>query len=110
MASRALQAFPGWNIFWIDFQGFLKGSLGRDTVPFGKEGQAEFVIQVPAGRKLEDRVLDVLRVVRVALDTCHLVPEQVHLDPCICGVDPLRLPDEFLIVERLMDQGICSLP
>ena len=74
------------------------------------EGQAEFVLQVPAGRRLEDRVLDVLRVVRVALDTCHLVPEQVHLDPCVCGVDPLRLPDEFLIVERLMDQGICSLP
>lgn len=82
-------------------------SVHLDTVV---EGQAEFVIQVPAGRRLEDRVLDVLRVVQVALDTCHLVPEQVHLDPCDCGVDAVKLPDEFLIVGRLMDQGICSLP
>lgn len=74
------------------------------------EGMAEFVLQVPAGRKLEDRVLDVLRVVQVALDTCHLDAEQVHLDPCDCGAPANRLPDEFLIVGKLMDQGICSLP
>jgi hypothetical protein len=74
------------------------------------EGRAEFVLQVPAGRRLEDRVLDVLRVVQVALSTCRVDPEQIRLDPTDTGPEGERVPDEFLIVERLMRQGICSLP
>lgn len=60
-------------------------------------GEAEFVFQEPAGRRLEDRVLDVLRV-------CHLAGEvgapasQVALVPPPAG----PAPDEFLIASQLL--------
>lgn len=60
-------------------------------------GEAEFVFQEPAGRRLEDRVLDVLRV-------CHLAGEvssstaHVELVPPTGG----RAPDEFLIASQLL--------
>lgn len=60
-------------------------------------GEAEFVFQEPAGRRLEDRVLDVLRV-------CHLAGEvgttvgHVELVPPASG----PAPDEFLIASQLL--------
>jgi len=41
-----------------------------------QDGTVELILQEPAGRRLEDRVLDVLRIVQVARDsgfeTCHV--------------------------------------
>lgn len=55
----------------------------------------EFVLQVPAGRRLEDRVLDVLRVCQVAAED-HLDAARVQL------VAADQEPDEFLIASQLL--------
>ncbi len=69
-------------------------------------GEAEFVFQEPAGRRLEDRVLDVLRV-------CHLAGEvgstagHVELVPPPAG----PAPDEFLIASQLLaDETASRIP
>lgn len=69
-------------------------------------GEAEFVFQEPAGRRLEDRVLDVLRI-------CHLAgevgstPAQVELVPPPAG----PAPDEFLIASQLLsDESAARRP
>lgn len=68
-------------------------------------GEAEFVFQAPAGRRLEDRVLDVMRV-------CHLASEvgssagQIALVPPEAG----PAPDEFLIASQLLaDDGAARI-
>lgn len=66
------------------------------------DGEVEFVYQVPAGRRLEDRVLDALRVRQVALHM-GLDPDAVRL----VSDSPERTPDEFLIAEELIRQGLC---
>ncbi|MCY2959206.1 MAG: hypothetical protein NTY35_03490 [Planctomycetota bacterium] len=69
-------------------------------------GEAEFVFQEPAGRRLEDRVLDVLRV-------CHLAGE---VGPSGARVElvasPFRpAPDEFLIATQLLaDETAARMP
>jgi hypothetical protein len=64
------------------------------------EGCVDFVYQVPRGRRLEDRVLDVLRVWQAALHS-GVAPDAVRL-----VVPPgLEAPDEFMIAERLLEQG-----
>ncbi|MBK8181311.1 MAG: hypothetical protein IPK67_21005 [Planctomycetes bacterium] len=68
------------------------------------EGCLDFVWQVPAGRKLEDRVLDVLRVWQVAVSYSGLSPDRVRLVAAIPGEEP----DEFMIAARLLSQGIFS--
>lgn len=67
------------------------------------EDQAEFVLQEPAGRRLSDRVLDVVNLFQVAkstpgLDGTHI--SLVHDPGC-------QLPDEFLIVRQLSDWDMC---
>jgi hypothetical protein len=71
------------------------------------EGWAEFVLQVPAGRRLEDRVLDLLRVVQVALTTCGVEAEAVRLEAFVAGEDGRRPADEVVIADRLLRSGIC---
>lgn len=66
------------------------------------EGCLDFVWPIPPARKLEDRVLDVLRVWQVAVHYSGLAPEQVHLIAAIPGQEP----DEFMIASRLLSQGI----
>lgn len=66
------------------------------------EGKVDFVLQTPAGRRLEDRVLDLVRVYQCALQA---------------GVPPLEIrlahdggvgcPDEVLIATSLFESGIC---
>jgi len=73
------------------------------------EGWAEFVLQVPAGRRLEDRVLDLVRVVQVALTTYGLGIEQVRLEASGCGGQGHRPADEMVIAERLVREGLCPL-
>lgn len=66
------------------------------------DGRLEFVWQVPAGRKLEDRVLDVLKVWQVAVAYSGLEPEQVELVTAVAGHES----DEFMIASKLIAQGI----
>ncbi|MEO6710730.1 MAG: hypothetical protein ABIP42_14205 [Planctomycetota bacterium] len=66
------------------------------------EGCLDFVWQIPAGRRLEDRVLDVLRVWQVAVHYSGLSAEDVRLVAAIPGQET----DEFMIASRLLDQGI----
>ncbi|MBL8863694.1 MAG: hypothetical protein JNK02_17015 [Planctomycetes bacterium] len=60
-------------------------------------GEAEFVFQEPAGRRLEDRVLDVLRVCQLAGEV-GASPSEVELVAPATG----PAPDEFLIASQLL--------
>lgn len=66
-----------------------------------EEGWAEFIFQAPPGRRLEDRVLDTMRVCQVAQGTDGIDPERVVLET------PKRKtkPNEFLIASRLLADG-----
>jgi hypothetical protein len=66
------------------------------------EGQVDFVFQIPPGRRLEDRVLDLLRVYQVAVHS-GVDPHQVQLVPH----DGANAPDEFMIAIGLVRQGLC---
>ena len=68
-----------------------------------QDGQAEFVFQEPAGRRLEDRVLDVVRVCQVAFQTAGIDRLAVRFD-CSTETDG---PDEFLIAEQLFAGKFC---
>ncbi len=67
-------------------------------------GVVEFVVQEPPGRRLEDRVMDVVRLCRLAA--------------AMAGVDTTRIaffegggrpaPDEFLIADRLREGGLLA--
>lgn len=70
-----------------------------DHAAVGK-GEVEFVFQVPAGRRLEDRVLDVLRVFQVVMNS-GLDPDRVQLAN---GHD--EPPDEFMIARELLEAGL----
>jgi hypothetical protein len=70
------------------------------------DGCLDFVWQIPAGRRLENRVLDVLRVWQVAVNYSGLAPSEVRLVAPIPGQEP----DEFMIASRLLAQGILSTP
>ena len=72
-------------------------------------GWAEVVLQVPAGRRLEDRVLDLLRVVQVSLTTCGVDVEAVRMEAFVAGDDGNRPADEVVIADRLVRAGICSM-
>ena len=66
------------------------------------DGCLDFVYQIPAGRRLEDRVLDVLRVWQVAVHYSGLSADEIQLVAAIPGEEP----DEFMIASRLLAQGI----
>lgn len=59
-------------------------------------GQTEFVLQFPAGRRLEDRVLDLLRMCQIAAQREERLAEQVHF------VSEADERDEFLIASQLL--------
>lgn len=67
-------------------------------------GETQFVLQEPAGRRLEDRVLDVLRVCQVAAQNEHVRADQVRL------VSPRIEPDEFLIASQLLAEELPPIP
>jgi len=68
-----------------------------------ENGQAEFVFQEPAGRRLEDRVLDVVRICQVAFQTAGIDRLQVRFD---FNADTDG-PDEYLIAEQLFAGKFC---
>lgn len=63
-------------------------------------GTTEFVFQEPAGRRLEDRVMDVLRVCQIAAAQEGRTARDVRL------VSSHDIPDEFLIVSQLLAEEI----
>jgi len=65
-------------------------------------GCCEFVVQEPAGRRLEDRVLDVLRVCELAASLEGIDRARIRLDTA-SGAEP---PDELLIAAELRAGGI----
>ncbi len=65
-----------------------------------RPGESEFVFQSPAGRRLEDRVLDVLRICQVAAQRDEVRGEDVRL---VC-TDGQR--DEFLIASQLLADDV----
>ena len=66
-----------------------------------RSGRAEFVFQEPAGRLLRDRVLDVMQICRVALETPDVTAvEVVPARPARGG--PAQ--DELLIAKHLITQ------
>ncbi len=66
------------------------------------EGKVEYVLQVPAGRRLEDRVLDLVRVYQCAL-AAGAPPPEIRVAHCDAGA----CPDEVLIAASLFESGIC---
>ncbi len=66
------------------------------------EGKVDFVLQTPAGRRLEDRVLDLVRVYQAALQSG--IPS---LEIRLSNVTSPDCPDEILIVSSLFEHGIC---
>lgn len=60
------------------------------------QGGTEFLVQEPAGRRLEDRVMDLLRVVQLASHHCGRSLREVDL---VAEGTP---PDELLIVSQLL--------
>ncbi len=88
---------------WVrEFDGADAPTISLEPV---YEGCVDFAMQVKPGRRLEDRVLDVLRVLQAAPGICGIEPSKVHLR---AGGD--KEPDEFLIASQLVGAGICSLP
>ncbi len=65
-------------------------------------GTAEFVLQLPAGRRLEDRVLDVLRVCQLASSDAADGARRVRL----VANDREQEPDEFLIASQLLAKDV----
>jgi hypothetical protein len=64
------------------------------------DGATEFVFQEPAGRRLEDRVMDLLRVCQIAAAQEGRPTRDVRL---VFNDD---IPDEFLIVSQLLAEEI----
>ena len=66
------------------------------------EGYADFAYCRDPERRLEDRVLDALRVWQAALNT-GVDPETVHF---VHPDDPGAPPDEFMIAQELLRKGL----
>ncbi len=79
----------------------LVGAFERPVVSLDAvtEGCADFVFQVPAGRRLEDRVLDVLRLCQLIASNSELELEDIELAAPTDG----PMPDEFMIARRLIE-------
>ena len=67
-----------------------------------QQGCTEFVVQVPAGRRLEDRVLDALRLAEIAANFKQVDASQVGFD----YEQQTEAPDEVLIADKLRLRGI----
>ena len=65
-------------------------------------GTAEFVFQEPPGRRLADRVLDVVQVCRLALGTSGIDQVEVEVD----RTDETRCADELMIAGQLLSSRI----
>ena len=113
-----IRAYDGLRLFGLKAQSRFGGAraarvrvvgpselprIDRATI---ESGWTEYVLQEPAGRKLEDRVLDVLRVCQLAMSGENVDPKRITL-----AADVGREPDEFLIASQLLaDDGTPTRP
>lgn len=74
-------------------------------MPAVRAGMIEYALQLPVGRRLEDRVLDVLRVCELAALRENIRPQDVVL----YSPEGEAEPDEFLIASKLMTGEIDPL-
>ena len=65
------------------------------------DGRPQCVLERQAGRRLEDRVLDLIRVIRAARDLAGMDDPRIGLRT----PEADRARDEVLIVERLLAEG-----
>jgi len=70
-----------------------------------EEGGTDLVMQYPPGRRLEDRVLDVLRIMAAACSVESVDCSKVSFRP-----SNLCVQDEFAIVELLRRMGMLTKP
>jgi len=96
-----LLARPVWHDGRRPARVRMVGPSERPEVDRGavEGGDADFVFQEPAGRRLEDRVLDVLRVCQLAVGTDGIDSGRLHF----VSPSDRREPDEFLIAKQLLD-------
>lgn len=82
----------------------LVGAFERPEISneVASDGGVDFVFQVPAGRRLEDRVLDVLRLCQLVAGESDLSLGQIQLVHRSEGHEP----DEFMIARRLLEAGL----
>jgi hypothetical protein len=105
--QQRLWGLRGLSPFHPDPKGALLCAVSAAELPqvdpaLLAEGQAHFVYQVPAGRRLEDRVLDALRVLQTVLELVQLTSDRIHL----IGQANEDEPDEFMILRRLQEAGL----
>jgi hypothetical protein len=63
-------------------------------------GREDWIAQIPAGRRLEDRVLDLVRLTEVVVEVCgQSQPVRFHSESA-------PLPDEAVICTGLRERGI----
>lgn len=67
-------------------------------------GRTEFVVQTPAGRRLQDRVLDAVRLCEIAARFESVDPQQVGFERS-AGPEP---PDDIRIADELRAGGFTT--
>lgn len=82
------------------------GPATRPTidVKLVQSGTAEFVFQEPAGRRLADRVIDVMQVCRLAMETAGI--EGVEVEGPGGTAESPTCNDELLIADQLITHRI----
>jgi hypothetical protein len=100
LISGALNAAPA-NGNWptAHAEQAPKNQAGAPAIP--PQEMAEFIFQEPAGRRLQDRVLDVMHIRRIACATAGVDELRVELS------QDAGIPDEFLIIEHLKRGHLC---
>ena len=74
----------------------------RIDVATVEQGRTEFVVQIPAGRRLVDRVLDALRLRQIAAAYAHIDASRV----AFLEDGARSVPDEVRIVDKLCSGGL----
>lgn len=102
-----LWGLRGWSTFHPDPKGACIREVSAAELPHidsqcVAEGKVDFVLQTPAGRRLEDRVLDLVRVYQCALHA-GIPALEIRLANCSAP----DCPDEVLIASSLFASGIC---
>ncbi|MEC8493898.1 MAG: hypothetical protein VXZ39_03175 [Planctomycetota bacterium] len=82
------------------------GPAARPTIDSKliQDGTAEFVFQEPAGRRLADRVVDVMQICRLAMETTGI--DGVEVQAPAGETHSLACNDDLLIAEQLLNHRI----
>ncbi|MFT5151825.1 MAG: hypothetical protein ACI841_001812 [Planctomycetota bacterium] len=69
-----------------------------------EDGIAQLIFQEPAGRRLPDRVLDVLRIAQMALATDGIDHDRISF----CHPKDNQMVNEVIIAEQLLAGDLCK--